>query len=885
METPYFVTTETKHDLPVLILDCTGVLGLPLANLISKEFLTLLITGDEKKAKDNIIFLPFTKRLALPDNLFSHIFVSFNGEKEILKLFPALIKKAKQSHAKIIFITNMYMFDEKFIDKLQRSYINTHIVVYGDLFGNDSSIDSPVNDMVHDAFEQGEITLHNAGLYLSFPVSIDDVLSQIILVTFGVHRTHPIYLLFPEQGVSDLAIARLLKNVLPNIKIDFTKVKKTNMRNIPRKGEYVFGEKNLESQFRQLQIVPQEHEMRYQREKHHPIRRKLQQIIFLVIMLVVLPLATSLFFIAFGTFALLGVQKHVTTRDFPRAQRSAALAGNAFMLSRESLAMTKQIGGAGIVGNVLHIVDQQLITAEQQARAAADVLLGVNLLQQVANGKSSNAPADAVSAVALLKHSIVVLQEQEVDGRLPKKMKEVLQQYRATLSLASNVIEFLPQLIGSTSNQSYLLLMQNNMELRPGGGFIGSYGLMTFTKGKMGKVTMHDVYDADGQMKEHVDPPYPLQRYLGSTHWFLRDSNMHPDFTDNASFATKFLSLETGQNVDGLVAFDVTFLQQLLALTGPIALSEYKETVTSDNVFLLTQSQVEDDFFPGSTQKKDFLLALQKALLEKLTVAQKTNLSGLLTTLTRAIAEKHLLFASSDPSLQNVFLAATLSSSLMDFRQPKRNTITDYLGIVDANLGMNKVNYYVKRAIEHQVSFSVSGALQGSLHMVYENTSKSTDKFAGEYKNYQQIVLPTQANIVSVTIDGQKQVLLPAVTTRAVYTSKRFIPKGLELLRSEEQDKTIYGYFLTVPQQAKKDVVVQYTVGQSINQRADAFGYDLLLNKQPGTGADSFIFSMQVPEGFGLTTIPDGWKMEGYTLYFPTTTQIDRRIRLDFVKQ
>jgi len=63
------------------------------------------------------------------------------------------------------------------------------------------------------------------------------------------------------------------------------------------------------------------------------------------------------------------------------------------------------------------------------------------------------------------------------------------------------------------------------MELRPGGGFIGSYGILTMDKGKVSDFKIHDVYDADGKLKASIEPQFPVRRYLKLPHLFLRDSN------------------------------------------------------------------------------------------------------------------------------------------------------------------------------------------------------------------------------------------------------------------------------------------------------------------------------------------------------------------------
>ncbi|MCX6705358.1 MAG: DUF4012 domain-containing protein, partial [Candidatus Woesebacteria bacterium] len=64
----------------------------------------------------------------------------------------------------------------------------------------------------------------------------------------------------------------------------------------------------------------------------------------------------------------------------------------------------------------------------------------------------------------------------------------------------------LPRLLGQDKSKTYLVLFENNMELRPTGGFIGSFGLVTFDGGRLSDLTVNDVYSADGQLNGHVEP-------------------------------------------------------------------------------------------------------------------------------------------------------------------------------------------------------------------------------------------------------------------------------------------------------------------------------------------------------------------------------------------
>lgn len=113
------------------------------------------------------------------------------------------------------------------------------------------------------------------------------------------------------------------------------------------------------------------------------------------------------------------------------------------------------------------------------------------------------------------------------------EVKELMTKVRKGLSLV-------PDLVGLYRKQTYLVLLQNNMELRPTGGFIGSFALLTFNKGQLLDFEVRDVYSTDGQLKGHVEPPTELKEHLGEAGWYLRDSNWDPDFPTSAARAAWF---------------------------------------------------------------------------------------------------------------------------------------------------------------------------------------------------------------------------------------------------------------------------------------------------------------------------------------------------------
>ena len=168
-------------------------------------------------------------------------------------------------------------------------------------------------------------------------------------------------------------------------------------------------------------------------------------------------------------------------------------------------------------------------------------------------------------------------------------------------------IPILAKLLAEGEHKEYLVLLQNNMELRPTGGFLGSYARVSFTDGYLETIKVEDIYVPDGQLPGYVEPPAPIKQYLNSNGWLLRDSNWDPDFSQAAPIIEWFFEQGKEPEAEGVVAVNLFVAQDLMRAVGPVYLADYQETVTAENLFAKTQAHSEVGFFPGSTQKRDWL--------------------------------------------------------------------------------------------------------------------------------------------------------------------------------------------------------------------------------------------------------------------------------------
>jgi len=309
------------------------------------------------------------------------------------------------------------------------------------------------------------------------------------------------------------------------------------------------------------------------------------------------------------------------------------------------------------------------------------------------------------------------------------------------------------------------------------------------------------------------------------------------------------------------------------------------QTVTANNLFLLTERQVEKNFFSGSTQKKDFLGNLLLALVTKLQSAKPETLLNILNSTSDLIAEKHILFAFQDQSLQSIFTSAEMSDSLADPREGSGNTLNDTLGINEANIGSNKVNFFITRHLQDDINIDKSGGVTGNITIHYNNSSPNDSWPGGNYSNYLRAILPKNAVLNSVSIDGKTQKLIPAVTDFLKYEKKNFTPpKGLEIDKYDEVNKTIYGMLLHIPYQASQAVSVNYSLSQKINLSNDEAHYNLSVIKQPGTENDDLKLSITFPGSLKISSNIFGATINNSQLIYDTNLDTDKQIQIDFAK-
>ncbi len=438
-------------------------------------------------------------------------------------------------------------------------------------------------------------------------------------------------------------------------------------------------------------------------------------------------------------------------------------------------------------------------------------------------------------------------------------------------------------LVQDDVTRKYMILLQNNLELRPGGGFLGQYAIMEIKNGEIVSHTIEDSNILDGTYQSDRMLPPALQMYLSDTKKMkFRDSNYSPNFPENVSDALHFYTL-AGQdaNFDGVFAVNASLLEDLLAITGPITVTrkQFEELgeFTSDGGLMKLERAVEEPFFRSDFRKKcekelkeTGVLDEGKAGHDKYRVC-KYDANGKIRRLTdhgEEAARKELLDYLADEMIPKLISVDKIEPLIMMIAKELNakdiqlwfkdehmqelakgenwtgevdaNWDGDYMMISDANVGALKSDYYMTRAMEYKVDFTgksaeANDAAAGRMVRYIDDTVKekvmggtfvTTAPLATARMTY--VNTATQASDFNMDYHSFTRLYVPKGSKW--YIREWFEAPGLDL--DVFGDKQVYKYKFDVLLGQTIPTMLQYTLPTRITED----GYKLKIQKQSGIG-------------------------------------------------
>ena len=392
-------------------------------------------------------------------------------------------------------------------------------------------------------------------------------------------------------------------------------------------------------------------------------------------------------------------------------------------------------------------------------------------------------------------------------------------------------LELLSLYPDTKTEQTALVLIQNSNELRPSGGFIGSYAIVKTKNLKITDYIFDDIYNIDGTLEEKyknilLEMPKEYMNFIKTDYLYTRDANLILEASQRDEIVTAYFEKALDLKLDYVVYVNLNSLKKLLEITGPIKLATYNEEVTAENFDTLAQTYSEKNYYEGSTQKKNFITLLGSKVLEKLSTKDKMSLN-LVLNLLQILESKDIVINAKNLDYQRVIQNLELDGNVVN-----RDKTKDYLYILESNLGENKVNKKTEKKVELNVNYDQRrGIKSNDLFITISNFSNNYNWPYGDYQGYLNIGIPESSFVTGAKvkqIDTSKEIDI----TRNIFVKK---VNNVNVVYIPFTVRPLEEIFVTLSYEVKDPVFLESP-------------YRLKVQKQPGAKDYSFKILLNIPD-------------------------------------
>lgn len=458
---------------------------------------------------------------------------------------------------------------------------------------------------------------------------------------------------------------------------------------------------------------------------------------------------------------------------------------------------------------------------------------------------------------------------------LLKQINNAIQPVNDNLPLLKQIVdkaipamEVLPSVAGYPNEKTYLFLLENNSELRPTGGFIGTYGILKVQNADIVNFETNNIYNLDSRVENSifVEKPAPMQQYLNKNSWLMRDCNWSPDYPVTAKKCEEFYHLENGpeQNLDGVIAVTPEFIKDLITLTGPITVEG--DEFTSENFIQKLQYMTEIGYRAeglSDADRKDVIGKMSSILMSRMLDLPKEKWPELWTVFVKNVDEKQILLNLDDEKLQTYVQDLNWDGRIKDSEYTGR----DFVMIIDANLAALKTDRVMERNIDYSVSKEGDDYV-ANLQIKYKNNGVFDD-FTTRYRSYTRIFVPQGSELIS---------------SSGFLTNDRYLggdPTTALVTQDEEFNKTVFEGFISIEPKSEEIISLKYKLPTEIKDLINNKKYLLYFEKQAGTmnyGLNfSFDIGQKIKEASSLDLQPI---IDDNKVQINTDLNIDRDIQI-----
>ncbi len=464
----------------------------------------------------------------------------------------------------------------------------------------------------------------------------------------------------------------------------------------------------------------------------------------------------------------------------------------------------------------------------------------------------------------------------------PKLAKALTQAEDADVRLADAEAGFavLPGILGADGPRTYLLGFQNNSEQRGTGGAILQFSTLAIDNGKVSLGDDDDsaftVYKVD-KGRQQYDIPLPQDAWLVSQIPDAKrfgNANWSPDWPLSAKLMLDYADASEAANpdvsvpeFDGFIAVDPFALQKMMPGVGPFE-TKAGNRITSSRVvpFVLYQAYGK---YPFPYQRRSVLKQVVDGFFSR--AIDPFAPTELLEGAGAALTEKRIQIWMKDKA-EEAFVRKMKWDGAID--KAKRS---DYVYVVEQNVGGNKLDYFATQTTDMAVSFDgqdaqVSTELGVSNQIFTPQPRWILGDLGPFHKPMLSLYVPGDAILETTTVTGQR------VDDPAPAAWLNGLPP-----EDSESGKKVWSATLLVAPGETSSIRYDYVVPGVVRRIGGRSVYRLVIQHQPKVNLERMTIRLTLPPGASDVSAP-GWVRDGDELTWSKPLKQDREVEVSWAE-
>lgn len=269
--------------------------------------------------------------------------------------------------------------------------------------------------------------------------------------------------------------------------------------------------------------------------------------------------------------------------------------------------------------------------------------------------------------------------------------KEKVAPLSGKMDKLSELLDVLPNMLGASGDRVYVVMAQNNVEIRSMGGFSGQCCRVTVSNGVISLGDVSAIYDfIPNNEWACVALTDEETNLFGNTVGYMAgNTGCIPDFPRVCDIWNQLWGTYQGEYVNGFIALDPVFLQMLMGLTGGAYGPDGTLIDGSNTVRVLLHDTYWNYMDDPNAMDEYFAAAASVALDCIMANLSSMSLTGLMGVINDAIDEYHLFTWFSDSAEQAMFEALGATGEV------KTDPATPQLGIYFNNESWSKIEWWL----------------------------------------------------------------------------------------------------------------------------------------------------------------------------------------------